>query len=200
MAAKLYYVFGVAAGTAPPELSLAQKYLIWLQALALFAAIVLIVEEYHWWLLLIRRPTTFLDAIIPYSLGATELYVVAFVDNTNGEWFAAMTVQGCLGLLALYTSREDCTSDMFEECLWLLPQARRNLLIGMILVFCMTIDMAGIRFARDYLPIYAPWIGLGVYFALVAAMITISERFLRRIAQEFERIEEQELVARFSVY
>lgn len=162
--------------------------LLWLQAIGSFIVIVLIVEEYHWWLLLVRRTPTFLDATIPYVLGAIELAAVAAVDDTEGRWFLRMGILGLLGILALFNSRLYCTPDLFRECLWLRPRALRNLTIGMALVGGMTIVLFTTWLLWNRMPKWTQWTSLLLFYALASTMIAVSTLFLRSAKREFERL------------
>ena len=162
--------------------------LLLLQAPGSFLVIILIVEEYHWWLILVRRTPTFVDAAIPYVLGAAELSAIEFVDGANGTWLIAISTLAVFGIMSLINSRAYCTTDVFQECPWLQRRAQRNLEIGMVLVSVMLLDLLITRLLWTHLPTWALRIGFAMLYALIITMITVSARFLRSVREEFERI------------
>lgn len=162
--------------------------LLWLQAAGSFIVIILIVAEYHWWLLIVRRTPTFLDASIPYILGAAELAAIGVLDDATGRWLIRMGVLGILGICALYNSREYCTEELFRECSWLRYPARRNLSAGMILVAAMVISLFITWLFWERMSESLRWISFFLFYGLVIVMITVSARLLQRIKQKFDRL------------
>lgn len=162
--------------------------LLLLQTIGSFLVIILIVEEYHWWLILVRRTPTFLDAMIPYILGAAELSAIEFVDSSKGAWLLAMGTLAVFGVLSLFNSRSYCTPEIFRECLWLRPPTRRNIEIGIVFVSGMLLDLLVMWWFWTRLPAWALRTGFAVLYALVIIMIIISARFLRSTREKFELV------------
>jgi len=156
------------------------------QALASFFAIVIVANEYSWWVLLIRRTPGVFDYLIPYSLGAAELGVMAKVDNTEGIWFLTAGILAIVGVGSLAHNRRYATEELFVECPWLHLRVRRNLLKGTVLVACAAVVMFGSWLSYEHIGHYPKVVIFCVLYVVQVAILIMTTVFMKRVRERFE--------------
>ena len=157
------------------------------RAVIQFAAIVIVSYEYTWFGIALRWPASFLDTLVPLTLGAFEI-IPSFYLGQPFLWWLFIAIFMISALAAFFSSLLQCKRDMYElEEAWSATkkELRQDLSVVSALLAIAVAELLGLELIHLEDPMIGlAWISIGgcaCTFALALVLVYGEERYLNKL-------------------